>query len=219
MNSDNTLSLQALRRLPNYYNYLKQLQRSGVKYVASPALARAMSLNEVQVRKDLAAVSSTPGTPRKGFEVDSLLDCIGECLGYKNIEDAILIGAGRLGRALLFYRGFEDHGVRIVAAFDADESIVGMSAGTKKIFPMSKLPGMCRRMHVHMGIITVPAPQAQGVCDLLVENGILAIWNFAPIHLIVPEGVLVQSENLAAQLALLSRHLTEKIEGQSSDRI
>lgn len=212
MDNESTLSLQALRRLPNYYNYLKELQGNKVEYVAAPAIAKAMALNEVQVRKDLAAVSRNPGKPRRGFEVDSLMEDIGKCLGYQNSEDAILVGAGRLGRALLSYKGFEDHGVRIVAAFDVSDGVVGTSEGSKKIFSMAKLPAICRRIHIHMGIITVPAAQAQAVCDVMVENGIMAIWNFAPVHLRVPQGVLVQSENMAAQLAILSRHLAEKID-------
>ena len=214
MDKETALSLQAFRRLPNYYNYLQALQRDKVEYVASPAIARAMGLNEVQVRKDLAAVSHSPGKPRKGFVVKDLVDSIGEYLGYHNSEDAILVGAGKLGRALLSYKGFEEHGVRIVAAFDADEKVVEAGEGGKRIFPMARLPSICRRLHAHMGIITVPAREAQAVCDLMVENGILAIWNFAPVHLAVPGGVLVQNENMAAQLALLSRHLAEKIDNQ-----
>lgn len=206
---DGGLSLQTFRRLPNYYNYLRGLKNEQVLYVAAPAIAKEMGLNEVQVRKDLAAVSHSPGKPRKGFEVEDLLESIGECLGYNNSVDAVLVGAGKLGRALLSYKGFEEHGVRIAAAFDKDE--VMAAASENKVFPMTKLPAMCRRMHIHIGIITVPAAQAQSVCDLLVQNGILAIWNFAPIHLYVPEGVLVQNENLAAQLAILSRHLAEKL--------
>lgn len=212
MIKENALSLQAFRRLPNYYNFLLGLEKEDVEYIAAPAIASVMGLNEVQVRKDLAAVSSSPGKPRKGFEVKSLVESIGEYLGYHNSEDAILVGAGKLGQALLSYKGFEEHGVRIVGAFDIDEQITGTGEGNKKIFPMDKLPSICRRMHVHMGIITVPAQEAQGACDLMVENGILAIWNFAPVHLHVPEGVLVQNENMAAQLAILSRHLGERIE-------
>lgn len=214
MNNENTLSVQALQRLPNYYNYLKELQKSKVEYVAAPAIANAMALNEVQVRKDLAAVSHSPGKPRKGFVVESLVEDIGAYLGYHNSEDAILVGAGRLGRALLSYKGFEEHGVCIVAAFDANEELTRLPQDGKNIFAMEKLPAICRRMHVHMGIITVPATQAQSVCDLMVANGILAIWNFAPVHLRVPEGVLVQNENLAAQLAILSRHLCKNIENR-----
>jgi redox-sensing transcriptional repressor len=211
MDSESIMSLQAFRRLPEYYRFLLDLQKEQIEFIAAPAIAKAMRLNEVQVRKDLAAVSSSPGKPRVGFEVNRLIESIADYLGYSNSKDAILVGAGKLGRALLSYKGFDAHGVSIVAAFDAQENGSDKHEGGKPIFPMDKLPDLCRRIHIHIGIITVPASEAQAVCDLLVENGILAIWNFAPVHLHVPEGVLVQNENMATQLAVLSRHLAERI--------
>ena len=205
------ISMQTLKRLPGYYNYLCGLQQSGVLFVSSPSIANELGLNEVQVRKDLAAVSHSPGKPRKGFEVEPLIQSIAECLGYHNSEDAILVGAGRLGKALLAYEGFKEHGVRIVAAFDSNSDALG-----KKVFPMSKLPSLCHRMNIHLAIIAVPAGQAQAVCDLLVDNGILAIWNFAPVHLRVPKEILVQNENLATQLALLARSLANRLAGEEA---
>lgn len=206
-----TLPLQTFRRLPDYYDYLSGLCGGQVQYVSAPVIAKEMGLNEVQVRKDLAAASSCPGKPRKGFEVEQLLRDIGKCLGYHNKEDAVLVGAGRLGKALLDYKGFEERGVSIVAAFDADEKVVGENVGNKSILHISRMASICERMHIHIGIITVPAAQAQTACDLLIQSGILAIWNFAPVHLHVPEGVLVENANMSSQLALLSRHLEDKL--------
>lgn len=205
------ISIQAFRRMPDYYNYIKALRDTGVKTVSAPAIARQMGLNEVQVRKDLAAVSQSGGRPRTGFAVAELLESIGACLGYNNIDDAVLVGAGQLGRALLAYKGFEEKGVRIVAAFDADPALAGAGFGGKKVLPLDKLAALVKRMKVHIGIITVPAEAAQEVCDLMVQGGILAVWNFAPVLLKVPEGVLVQNENMAAGLALLSQHLADKL--------
>ena len=218
LNRNSAMSLQTLKRLPNYYNYLLGLQKNDVPYVSAPSIAQEIGLNEVQVRKDLAAVSSSPGKPRKGFEVAKLIESIAESLGYHNNEDAIIVGAGKLGKALLAYQGFEENGVHIVAAFDSDENTAGTSVGTKKIFAMEKLPSLCKRMNVHVAIIAVPAQQAQGVCDLLVENGIMAIWNFAPTHLRAPKNILIQNENLATQLALLSRHLADKLALEEAQR-
>lgn len=211
MEKQSVLSMQALKRLPGYYNYLQELQKTDVEFIAAPAIAKAMGFNEVQVRKDLASVSSCPGIPKKGFPVHELIVSIGGCLGYNNSKDAILVGAGRLGKALLSYDGLEKHGIRIVAAFDSDEALMGRAGVSKQVFPMEKLPEICRRMHIHIGIIAVPAAAAQEVCDLLTESGILAIYNFAPVHLNVPETVLLHSENFAAQLAILSRNLEERI--------
>lgn len=202
-------SLQMFRRLPSYYNYLKALHASRMEHVAASAIAREMCLNEVQVRKDLAAVSRSPGKPRMGFVVEELLESIGECLGYNSRKDAILVGAGHLGKAMLGYRGFEEYGVRIVAAFDNNAKLVGKTVAGKKIFDVSMLSSLCEQKNIHIGIITVPAEHAQAVCDALVKGGISAIWNFAPVHLRVPDHILVQNENMAASLALLSRHLTE----------
>lgn len=205
-----TISVQALRRLPGYYNYLKAQSEAGVQTISAPAIAKVMGLNEVQVRKDLAAVSTTPGKPRTGFMVQQLLQSIGVFLGYNNKDEAVLVGAGQLGRALLSYKAFEENGVHIVAAFDDDPAVAGQSFGGKKVFGMQKMPSLCKRLGTRIGIITVPAQSAQQVCNTLVQNGVLAIWNFAPVHLTVPEGVLVQNENMAASLAMLSQHLAER---------
>ncbi len=207
-----SISLQTFKRLPSYYAFLRSLYEDKIDYVAAPAIAHELGLNEVQVRKDLAAVSHAPGKPRKGFEVEALLASISECLGYQNRSDAVLVGAGQLGKALLAYQGFEEQGVRIVAAFDEDETLAGTSVGGKMVFPMSRLAAICQRMQVQVGIITAPAACAQEVCDKLVECGVLAIWNFAPTHLKVPPEVLVQNENMAASLALLSQHLADTIQ-------
>ena len=115
------------------------------------------------------------------------------------------MGVGRLGRALISYKGFDRYGLKIVVAFDEDDSIAGMSIGETPVFPVSKLTDLCRRLGVHIGIVTVPAPFAQSVCDMLIDAGILAIWNFAPVHLNVPEEIIVQNENMAASLAVLSK--------------
>ncbi len=205
------ISKQTLRRLPHYRNLLKTMHESGVDRVSAPIIAKELHLNEVQVRKDLAAVSENGGKPRTGYDASALIRCIETCLGYNNVDEAVLVGAGQLGRALLSYSGFEGCGVKIIAAFDQDANMAGTEIGGRPVFPMERLGELCRRMKVHIGIITVPESSAQNVCDLLVQNGILAIWNFAPVHLSVPEHILVHHENLAASLSLLSRYLREKL--------
>lgn len=206
-----SFSKQTLKRLPYYYNYLKALQNDGVQNISAPVIAKSLNLNEVQVRKDLATVSESGGRPKTGFEIEELIKGIEHCLGYDNINDAILVGSGKLGMALLSYTEFENYGIRIVAAFDSNNDIIGTEIHEKSIFPIEKLPDLCRRLNIHIGIITVPSQNAQSVCDLLVKNGILAIWNFAPVHLIVPDHILVQNENMAVSLALLSKHLQKRM--------
>jgi len=131
-------------------------------------------------------------------------------LGYDNTTDAILVGAGKLGQALLGYSGFEAYGLNILAAFDAKPFASKTQEG-KPVYPIDQLESFCRGNKVLMGIITVPAPYAQEVCDQLVACGIKAIWNFAPIHLDVPSNILVQNENMATSLAVLSMHLQAQI--------
>ncbi|HWS29276.1 MAG TPA: redox-sensing transcriptional repressor Rex [Clostridia bacterium] len=211
------LSSQALQRLPYYLQYLKKLQDAGTAVVAAPAVASALGLNEVQVRKDLAAVSPCKGKPKTGFIVSDLIANMEEVLGYRNTKDAVLVGAGSLGRALLSYRGFESYGLHILAAFDIDERILGTEIHGKPVFLVSRLSEMCQRLHVLIGIIAVPAEAAQDVCDELVRGGILAIWNFAPAHIAAPKNILIKNENMAASLAVLSKHLEGRSEEASED--
>ena len=168
-----------------------------------------MGLNDVVVRKDLAAVSSL-GRPKVGYIRLELIQELERFLGYDNTQDAILVGAGKLGQALLSYSGFPQYGLNILAAFDSDPALVGAQVAGKRILSVEKMGGLCRRVGVHIGIITVPGEHAQQVCDQLIDSGILAVWNFANAHLNVPEGILVQNENMAVSLALLSNHLKER---------
>lgn len=210
MNKKNNLSKQALKRLPVYMSYLKSLDTQQVEYISSSTVAEALDMNDVQVRKDLAAVCKTAGIPKKGFVVCDLISGISDFLGYSQGNDAILIGAGNLGMALMSYRGFDNYGINIVAAFDSRPEIID----NKKIFDISCLDEICKKLNVKIGIITVPDYAAQKVCDLLVKSGILAIWNFAPTHIKAPEEILVQNENMASSLAVLSNHLREKLAGE-----
>lgn len=208
-----SISKQALLRLPYYLNYLKLLQKEGTMVVSAPKIAAALALNEVQVRKDIALVSSCAGKPKTGFQVNLLIHDLESFLGYDNVDEAVLIGAGLLGRSLLGYKGFADYGLHIVAAFDRNPSLCDLRFdGEQRIFPMEKLEDLCRRLCVHIGIICVPSESAQAVCDRLVACGIRAIWNFAPTHLTVPDGVLLQNENIASSLAVLSAHLKQSMQ-------
>lgn len=196
-----------LSRLPLYHCYLKDRQREGQHYVSATTIAESLSLNSVLVRKDLASISRLPGKPRMGFSIAPLLADLEEYLGYNNLDEALIVGVGSLGRALLAYEAFEQYGLSIVVGFDSDEGLSGIRVGGKPVLPMSKLADMVRRLGIRIGIITVPKEQAQSVCDALIEAGVKAIWNFAPVHLEVPGGVLLKNENLAASLAALSYEL------------
>ncbi len=205
------ISKQTLLRLPLYLNYMKQFGDDMPQHISATTIAEALRLNHVVVRKDLAAISSA-GKPKVGYVTKDLINELKEFLGYTRMDDAIIVGAGKLGRALLTYNGFEECGMNILAAFDTDPSLISESYGNKCIMPMEKLEDFCRRLNVRIGIIAVPAESAQPVCNLLLKSGIYAIWNFAPVHLEVPEDIIVHNENLAASLALLSKQVRERRE-------
>lgn len=199
------ISKATLGRLPQYLQYLKSLPEAQQTTISATAIAKSLSLGDVQVRKDLAAVSGT-GKPKIGYEVPKLVHDIEHCLRRESCTNAILIGAGKLGKAILDYNGFEEFGVIIAAGFDTDETI--LSSGTKPIFPISKLDEYCSKNNVKLGIITVGKNAAQSVCDQLIANGIEAIWNFAPCTLHVPSNILLKQENLALSLAHLNNQIS-----------
>jgi len=194
-----------LGRLPQYLEYLRSLPEIR-RTISATAIAKALSLGDVQVRKDLASVCGA-GKPKIGYETDKLISDIESHLGYKRLTNAVLVGAGKLGRALLDYDGFEDFGVKIVAGFDRNETV--LTKGTKDILPIRDIEVYCREHDVKLGIITVGQGSAQDVCDKLVESGIKAIWNFAPVTLKVPNGVLLKQENLALSLAYLNNQISK----------
>ena len=203
------ISKSVLKRLPGYLSYLKSIPEGEAMYISATALANALGMGEVQVRKDLAMVSDG-GRPKIGYLRSRLIEDISQFLGYDNTTDAILVGAGKLGQALMGYKGFDAYGLNILAAFDAAPSADKTEDG-KPIYSMERLESYCRENSVLMGIITVPAAYAQQVCDELIQCGIKAIWNFAPTHLDVPAHILVQNENMATSLAVLSKHLQAQI--------
>ena len=203
------VSKAVLKRLPGYVAYLRSIPEGGSIYISATALANALGMGEVQVRKDLALVSDG-GRPKVGYHRESLIEDIEQFLGYDNTTDAVLIGAGKLGQALLGYVGFDAYGLNILAAFDAKPALDRTGEG-KPIYSMDQLEGFCKSNKVLMGIITVPVQSAQAVCDRLIGCGIKAIWNFAPTHLEVPDNILVQNENMATSLAVLSMHLQAQI--------
>ena len=201
-----SISKATLGRIPRYLNYLKELSLDKVPYISATTISKALNLGEVQVRKDLSMVSGV-GRPRLGYETEVLISQLEDCLGYKQLTAAVLVGAGRLGRALLQYDGFEHFGVKIVAAFDSNDKALGLDSKTE-ILPMNQFEGFCKENNITLGIVTVGEGSAQAVCNQMIESGIKAIWNFAPCKLQIPDNILLQNENLALSLAHLRNRLT-----------
>ena len=201
-----SISKATLGRIPRYLNYLKELSSERVPYISATTIAKELKLGEIQVRKDLSMVSGA-GRPRVGYDTEMLISQLEDCLGYNRLTPAVLVGAGRLGRALLQYDGFQHYGVKITAAFDSNDRVLGLDSKTE-ILPMNQFSDFCREHNVELGIITVGEGSAQAVCNQMVESGIKAIWNFSPCKLQVPDSIMLQNENLALSLAHLRNRLS-----------
>lgn len=197
------VSRAALGRIPVYLKFIESLPQD-VETVSATTIAKALGFGEVQVRKDLGAICGS-GKPRIGYTVSDLKESLESLIDSRNGK-TVIVGAGKLGRALLDYGGFSDYGLDILAAFDTDVS--QNNASGKPILPIDGLHDFCKENDVSIGVITVPAKAAQEVCDKFCQSGIKAIMSFAPCKLTAPEGVAIQYENMALSLA----HLKTQIE-------
>lgn len=190
-----------LQRLPVYLNYLKALpDREG--YISSGAIAKALEMGEVLVRKDLAYTSAT-GRTRVGYKTCELISAIEEYLGCNDNKNAVIFGMGGLGRAVFAYGGFKNYGITLAGAFDTDPRKLGEIDG-KPVMDVTDAERGIRELDAKLAIICVPAGKAQEVADLSVKCGIKAILNFAPVLLHVPDGISVRHIDVAANLAILS---------------
>jgi redox-sensing transcriptional repressor len=194
---------KTIYRLSIYLRCLHRLKSNAIRTVSSDALAKAAGVKPTQLRKDLTYFGQF-GTRGLGYDVEQLTAMITDLLGTKRLQPVILVGVGNLGRALLSYRGFEQEGFEIVAAFDV-EAETGQGRGIKQpIHGMEKLEDVVQQVGTRMAIVTVPATAAQEVTNRLVHCGIAGILNFSPIVLQVPEEVTVNNVNLAIELENLS---------------
>ncbi|WP_251616190.1 redox-sensing transcriptional repressor Rex [Pumilibacter muris] len=209
--ADAVASKATISRLPVYLRFLRDKLKAGDENVSSTAIADELRLNPVQVRKDLALVSAESGKPKLGFRVKELIEGIESFLGLCNTHDAVLCGVGSLGSTLLKYEGFKNYGLNIVAAFDTNAAVIGKKINGIAVLEYEALPKTVKRLNIKMGIITVPKSVAQNVADTMAQSGIRAIWNFAPVHLSMPEEVAVKYEDLAASLAVLGKKLEDTL--------
>jgi redox-sensing transcriptional repressor len=196
------LSSPALARLTICYQVALRAGEDGRETLSSAYLAALLHVDETLVRKDMAAVGIV-GRPHVGFSTGEIIVRLQHILGLSQITDAILIGCGFLGGALIRYPGFAKYGLRITAAFDSDHRKVGQTIGDYIVLPMEKCRSIIETFRVEVAILAVPANAVQEITDWLIARGINAIWNFAPVQLKVPAGVIARNENLAVGLAQL----------------
>lgn len=195
-----------IRRLPVYLRYLQQLQNYDIDSVSSQQMGHDLNLNPAQIRKDLSIFGDF-GIKGKGYRVADLSDILAGILGLDKEIPIVLVGVGNLGAALCRYNRYQQTTTKIVGLFDGHPSKIGQIHGSYQVRPMEEMVSFVRQHDIKMAIIAVPVAAAQSVCDILVEAGIKAILNFAPILLNAPEGVRVQNSDVTAELQALAYYL------------
>ena len=206
MKATEIVPIPVLRRMPAYLSFVKTLQKQGEQYVSSTKIADYMGIDSTQVAKDLSHTSIS-GRTRVGYEVDNFVHVLEEFLGFSHIDGAFLVGAGSLGSALLQDKGLSAFGLQIEAAFDIDKTKICTNVNGIEIHHIDDFRVMAAERKVVIGIITVPAENAQNVADLLVAWGIKAIWNFTPARIKVPNQIVVQNTTIYMNLAILFNKL------------
>lgn len=199
-----------IRRLPMYLSLVRRFATEGEETVSSTQIAKVLKFDSTQVTKDIA-YTGIIGKTRVGYVIIELAEAIEEFLGFNKMDSAFLVGAGKLGTALLSYTGFNIKGLKVIAAFDIDENVVGTEVNGVKILPYIKMADLAKRMHVTIGIITVPAVHAQDIADEMVGAGIKGIWNFSPRNIDVPSEVAIENTSIYPNLAILFNKM-KKIE-------
>jgi len=200
---------RVVSRLAMYYRVLSQLEKGGVERISSRELGEMIGITPSQIRQDLSYFGEF-GQQGYGYKVSYLHSEISRILGLEKQHSMILIGVGNLGRAIASYTNFRNRGFELVGTFDVREEIIGKKLSDIEIKPMTELRSFLRQNQVDIGIITVPATQAQQVADILIEEGIKGIWNFAPLKLNVPESVIVEHVHISDSLYSLSFRLHER---------
>lgn len=204
------IPILTLKRLPKYLELLSKYQKEGIKLVSATKIAEITEVHMTQVRKDLA-YTGVVGIPKVGHKVDALIQAIEVCLNWNDASSCFLVGVGNLGKALMGYQELNRKGLKVIAAFDNDPELADTELHGIRIFPLAKFENLLSRLHVHIGILTVPAEAAQEIAERMVAGGIVAIWNFTSAKLHVPEEIIVENVDMSASLAVLSRRVAERL--------
>lgn len=203
------ISDSTIHRLSVYYRALSALEREGYETISSKELARREKLTPAQVRKDLSFFGSF-GTRGLGYPVKQLMQQISEILGINRVWNVALIGVGNVGSALVSYKEFAKQGFIIKQIFDNDQRKIGSNHKGIVVSDFRDMKTLLKDNDISIVILTVPASAAQIVCDEVVEAGVKAILNFAPVNLRVPDDVKLRNENMAIELEHLSFSLMNK---------
>ena len=198
-----------IRRLPGYYRHLRELEAAGVMSISSQELGERMRLTPSQIRQDINCFGGF-GRQGYGYKVSELKGHIGEILGLDKEHRLIILGAGNIGCAVAQYPTFSREGFRTVALFDTSENKVGRTLGEIPVLHMNELEQFVQENVVDIAVLALPKRNAQEALDRLYENGVRAIWNFAPTDLTHPEDMLVVNVHLSDSLQQLSYRMAHR---------
>lgn len=202
------ISKAVIKRLPRYYRYLGELLEDNVERISSNDLSKKMRVTASQIRQDLNNFGGF-GQQGYGYNVKYLYTEIGKILGLDIVHPMIIVGAGNLGQALANYVEFEKRGFKLVGIFDVNPVLEGIAVRGIEIQMISDLPFFLKENQIEIAILTLPKNKAGDMADILIENGIKAIWNFAHIDLDTPDDVIVENVHLSESLMTLSYNLSQ----------
>ncbi|MDV4149343.1 redox-sensing transcriptional repressor Rex [Clostridium sp. AL.422] len=213
MEKKKNISMAVIKRLPKYHRYLQELLRNDVDRISSKELGEKIGFTASQIRQDLNCFGDF-GQQGYGYNVKDLYNEISGILGLNKEYKAIIIGAGNIGQAIANYSRFAQNGLNIVGIFDANPKLIGLRIRDIEIQDIDALKKYLLENIIDIGIICVPRINAQKVCDVLVDNGVTGIWNFAPVDLSVPEEITVENVHLSESLLTLIYLLNDKDESK-----
>ena len=203
-----------IRRLPWYLSYVRMLDNLHVEYVSSTQISKELNVQSSQIAKDLSFLNIR-GKTRIGYEVRDLVKELEDFLGFNRSHDAVVIGTGSLGTALMQDRGLEHYGLNIVAGFDVRSEVVGHDIGGLPVYDINHLAEWQQEHGVSIAILTVPVEHAQETADLAIASGMKALWNFTPYRIKAPDDVVIANTSIYAHLAIIynrmhGNNITEK---------
>lgn len=197
-----------IRRLPWYLSYVRMLDNLHVDYVSSTQISKELNVQSSQIAKDLSFLN-VKGKTRIGYEVKSLVTELEDFLGFSRHHDAVVIGTGSLGTALMQDHGLEHYGLNIVAGFDVRPEVIGQKLGGLPVYDINDLPAWQKKHHVSIAILTVPVDHAQETADRVIASGMTAIWNFTPYRIKAPQDIVIANTSIYAHLAIIYNRMQQ----------
>lgn len=203
------IPVSVMKRLPIYHRYLTELSTREVSRISSSELAAKIGVTASQIRQDLSWFGSF-GQQGYGYRIDDLLQEITKILGLNHEISMVLVGAGQLGKAIANYHNIRRRGYILQAIFDVDPAIIGKKINGIVVKNSKDLEDFIRIHQIDIGVITVPASEAQSIANIMSQSKIKGIWNFAPVALKVPDPIVVEHVHIGESLMVLSLKIQQK---------